>query len=389
MRIRYIVPIKAKTIIPDHWEFPVLSGVCHIVEDGGLAKALEIVFHNQRVELAPTIRELESGPAKYAIEAHDHLMSMVQHTLDQAMSFLQCYYDIGLAIDEMEAKYEGESPAEEESIAVKSMRAGKQEHTHWVTFDMLTRAIMAAEQGPGPKFEAALLSSARDALFRQRFIDSFRYSFLLTEFMYGGGQFKSVSLKAALKQSSELRRAIEAVLKGRIRLPDPESSDTATLLAANPSVDDLIDHLVDKRGFYFHGNIKRKDTWKPEQQEQAKSLAFVAIDIASTVAQQAAAPMFDETLNQRYFEYAKKAGAKIVLQVDCKFKLPEENISRGHQINFTTPGTKVTPKLAQGIAKQFLEIFEQQYPTAGLESIECVIQGTQEKAFEMKFYTTK
>lgn len=386
MRIRYTVPIKTKTIIPDHWEFPVLGGVCRVLEEAGLARALEIVFHNQPIELAPVIQELESGPAKFSIEAHDHLISLVRHTFEQAMSFLQCYYDIGLATDEIEAKYESENAAEEGRIAVKSMRVGKQEHTHWVTFDMLTRAVMAAEQGPGPKFETALLSSARDALFRQRFIDSFRYSFLLIEFIYGEGQFKGAGLKAALKQNSELRKIIEATLAERIQAWDVEASDTMALLKGNPSADTIIDHLVDKRGFYFHGNIKRRDTWKPEQQDQAKSLAILVIDIASTVAQQAATAMFDDNLNHKHLEYADRAGAKIVLEVKFTFKVPGENFSRDNQVTFTAPGTKLTPRLVQGVAKQFLELFEREQPTAGLERVDCTIQGTQEKAFEMKFY---
>ena len=68
---------------------------------------------------------------------------------------------------------------------------------------MITRAIMAADKYEGPRFEATLARSARKALGAQEFINSFRYSFLLIESLYGEGQFKKAGLQTALKGSQE------------------------------------------------------------------------------------------------------------------------------------------------------------------------------------------
>lgn len=389
MRIRYIIPIKSKIIIPDHWEFPVLGGVLHVVEEKGLVKALEVVFSNQSIDLAPSIQEGGSGPAKFSIEGHDSLLPTVQSVLDGAVSFLECYSDIGLATNEIEAKYEGESAEEEARIHIKSMRVGTHEHSSFLTFDMFTRAIMAAQKGPGPKFEVALISSARNAISSQRFIDSFRYSFLLIEFMYGDGQFKSASLKEAFKKSVELRAIIEEALVEVLIPPRAHASDTLNLLRSNPSVDTLIDHLVDKRGFYFHGNIQRKDTWKPEQQEEAQVLALITVNVASSVAMRATAPMFDAELNKTHLEYARQAGAMLVFQIKYTFTIPGEKLPYENQMNIEAPGTKVAPRMAFNIAQHFMKAFERQLPTAGLEHAECIVQGTAEKVFDIKFYVEK
>src|SRR5690606_4491986 len=123
-----------------------------------------------------------------------------------------------------------------------------------LSFDMFTRAIMAAEKYDGPRFEATLVGSARKALETQGFINSFRYSFLLIESLYGKGQFKKEGLQAALKTDQEFRDIVEFAIKDMIPAKDDHSSDTAKLFATKPTADDLINHLIEKRGFYFHGN---------------------------------------------------------------------------------------------------------------------------------------
>lgn len=387
MRIRYTIPIKSELIIPDHWDIPIQGGTCRVIEENGRAKALEIAFTDQPLTFAPHIEKLTEGAAKISITGRDQQIAFVKRQLDDAMAFLHCFHDIDLETNEIEAKYEGETPEEEQLISVKAMSMAKHKPPLPLTFDMLTRAIMAAENSAGPKFEATLASTARKALSEQQFINSFRYSFLLIESLYGEGQFKSAGLKSTLKGNTGFVEIVKAALKDRIK-PRPEhTSDTSTLLAGTPIADDVIDHLVDKRGFYFHGNVKRRDAWKPEEQGAAEALALLAISIAQDIAQQAAAPMFEESYAKRHFADAKKAGAEIVFQIKFKFREPEEKFQREHQMNFQMPGTKVTPRMALTVAQAFFQNFEHNLPVAALESAECTVQGSGEKVFDIQFHS--
>lgn len=386
MRIRYIIPVKRALVIPDHWLIPFQGGTCRVVEKDGYVQALEIVFTGLPISDAPSVTELHGVREKFSIAMHDDQFGFVKRQLDDAMAFLHCFYDIELAVDEAETKYEGETPGEEEQIQIKAFSAGKHKPVLPLTFDMLTRALMAAEVATGPRFEATLATAARKALSEQHYIDSFRYSFLLIESRYGEGQFKSASLKAALKNSAEFTAIVEMAVKSRIPCRAAHKSHTATLLSGEPSVADVIDHLVDKRGLYFHGNTKRKDAWRPEAQEIAEALALLAIGIAQLIAQKAAAPMFDGKLSTRYREDAKKVGAEIVFEIKFKFREPGEQFQREHQLNVNVPGTKVAPGVAFHVAKHFFEYFEQNLPVAGLENAECTLQGSGEKVFSMKFH---
>lgn len=376
-------------MISDHWDIPIQGGVCRVVEKNGRAVALEIVFSHQPLTYAPYIEELANGPVKMSITGRDDRVIFLKRQLEAAMAFLHCYFDIDLATNEIDAKYEGETPEEEEQISVKSMCSSRYKPPLFLTFDMLTRAIMAAENADGPRFEATLLSTARKALSEQQFINSFRYSFLLIECLYGEGQFRSLGLKNALKANKEFVAIVEAALKDQIQPKAEHASDTLTLLLGAPSTEDVIDHIVDKRGFYFHGNVKRKDAWKPEEQGAAGALALFTIVVAQSIAQQAAAPMFKEAFTARHCEDARNSGAEVMVHISFKFRQPEENFSRENQLNVKMQGTKVTARMSIVAAQQLFQFLEHNLPTAALENATCNVLGSGERVFDMQFHVKK
>jgi hypothetical protein len=157
----------------------------------------------------------------------------------------------------------------------------------------------------------------------QEFINSFRYSFLLIESLYGNGQFKTPSLQAALKSNQEFRNIVDLAIKYDSAKND-RNSDTAKLISTKPNADDIINHLVEKRGFYFHGNIKRKDARNPDEQDSAESLALLAIGIITKITMKAAEPMFVAELEKRHFEDAMQVGAKIVFEINSDSVNPKK-----------------------------------------------------------------
>lgn len=387
MRIRYIVPFKSKIIIDDHWEIPMQGGKLRIIEESGYAKTIELTFEKQPLEYAPSFQKRAPYEAMTTITGHDERMAFVKRQLDNAATFLECFHDVELITEEIEAKYEGETLEEETRLSIKSISMGRHDSALPLSFDMFTRALMAAEKYDGPRFEVAFVKSARKMLKNQEFINSFRYSFLLIESLYGNGQFKTPSLQAALKSNQEFRNIIELAIKDMIPAKNDRSSDTAKLILTKPKTDDIINHLVEKRGFYFHGNVKRKDAWKPDEQDAAESLALLAIGIITKITMKAAEPMFVAALEKRHFEDAMHVGAKIVFEIKFRFREPEENFDRQHQFNITMPGTKVTPRTAFAVAQHFLHVFQHNQPVSALYEAECKIQGTEEKVFNLTFHT--
>lgn len=385
MRIRYTIPFDRKIIVDDYWEIPIQNGKLKIIEEGGYAKGFEVIFENQPLNLAPHFQPPKDGGIPN-ITSRDNLLPTIKKQLDNAASFLECMFDINLTTDNADAKYEGETPEEENLISVKGLSIGKHEPVLPLPFSMITRAIMAAEDGKAPKFEATLVTSARQALSSREFINSFRYSFLLIESLYGKGQFKKDGLKAALKSDQEFVDIVDFSVKDMLPAQNDYDSDTAKLLKSKPAANAVIEHIVEKRGFYFHGNVKRKDAWKPDEQAPAETLALLAIAISSQISMKAADRMFAQDLEKRHFEDAMRAGAKIVFEINYKFKEPDENFTRQSQFKITSPGTKVTPRSAFEIAKYFLDTFQDNQPASSLIKAECLVQETGQKVFDLTFH---
>lgn len=386
MKIRYIVPFKRPIIVDDHWEIPIQGGRLRVLEQEGFAKALELTFENQPLEYAMRIKDHPEGQTKMTITGHDKRLIFVKKQLEDAATFLECIYDLELNTDEIKAEYESETPDEDAEIAIKGFSTKRRTPTLPLSFDMLTRALMASEKNDGPKFEATLVKTARNALAEQEFINSFRYSFLLIESLYGEGQFKKAGLQAVLKANQEFRVLVESAIQDAIPAKNDRTSDTAKLLEANPEVDQVIDHLVDKRGFYFHGNIKRKDAWKPDDQGKAESLALLAMGIVSKISFKAADLIFQPEFEQRHFEDAMRAGAKIVYQINFKFRELEEKFERQQEINIAMAGTKPTARTALAVTQKFLQLFEENLPSSALLKAECIEQRTGQKVFDLTFH---
>lgn len=384
MRIRYRIPFTQKLIVLDHWEIPLQGGVCRVIEDDGIAKSLEVVLSGQSVELAPRIEGEEQEGSIPTIVNDDRNLGFLRVQLEDAMAFLKSQFDIGLDWEEVDASYEPESAAERDQIHVFDFKVHRHVPATVLSFEILAGAIICAEKERGPSFEATLVATAREAMTQQRYIDSFRYSFLLIEALYGDGKFKTVELKKALKKDVGFTRAVEIGCQTARTFPKLTPSDTTKLLESG-SVEQIIDHIVDKRGVYFHGNLKRQGAWRPQRQEDAHALAALCSAIVLQICHEAAKPMYAPAVAKRFREYAVRAGAQSMYQINFTFRMPEDGVPRNHRLRLGMNGTKPTGLVVVEVIKHFIAFFEKHAPMGSLEYAVCVIEGTGEEVFEMKF----
>lgn len=351
MKIQYLIKLKKPIRLEDHWPMPFMGGQLRMVVEDSLTTGLEAVFTSQPVKYAPKVSH-HPVTGQMTVKGSDDLFPFVRIMLESAFAFLQCYFDVEIVMGEVEVHFSPETDEEKDQIDLPSMSIGKADRPASIPFDLFTRSVMAAETSGGPQFEATLVIAARHALEQEKYIDSFRYSFLLIEALYGEGKFKSAQLKDALKGNASFVTLVATALKKPLPAKHPKKSDTGTLLTSGPTPETVIDHLVEKRGFYFHGNVKHKNAWKPHDQANAEALALIAIEIIMLISHEAAAPMFRDELVQRHYENAKKVGAIMTLKVDFHFREPDESFDQKQTINVTMPGTKVTSQMAQHVANE-------------------------------------
>lgn len=386
MIVRYKINLRDPIYLEDHWPIPMMGGNLSAVTRDEMVIGFEIIFSGQPVNFSPEIIPKGIGDAKYTISHRDKLFPFVKMRLQEAFSFVQCYFDVEILVDEIEVEYAGETDEEEKQIKIKSYESKKEKPTRIVPFYLFTRAVMAAETGNAPKFEAGLLKMARTEMLQERYIDSFRYSFLLIESIFGDGKFKAVHLRDALKANDEFVEIVSTALNERMSPKHSRNSDTEILLSKTPKPPTIIDHIVEKRGFYFHGNVKRKNAWRPNEQESAESLCLLTFSIANLISQAAAAPMFDDSLSQRHLDDARRTGAIMPMNVSFRFRDPQDSFDRHGNLRVTYPGTKVTSKMAVSAAKTFLDKFEELAPVGQLISATCTLQETDENIFDIQLH---
>lgn len=387
MIIRYKFKLRDPMILEDFWPIPIMGGKLIATQNDGKITGFIAEFKGHDPGSSPALIQNDEGEVKAHIVGRDELLPLVKFQIEEAFSFLQCYFNVEVISDEIQTEYIAESEDERQHIKVMSFNTAKNYINPLVPFDLFACAVMAAEKNSSPILESRFLQMARGELFRERYIDSFRYSFLLIESVYGGGKFKSAQLKQELKQNLNFVRMVKTAMADRLKPKrDRKQCDTENLLSANAKVDDVIDHIVEKRGYYFHGNVVRRNPWRPHEQEEAESLSLLTLAIANQIAIDAAKPMFDERFVAQYHEAAKEAGAIMKVKVTFRFREPGENFEREGGVQMNVPGTTPTAKQAVYLASYFLEYFKGQLPAADLLSAECTEaeSGKQLFVFQVK-----
>lgn len=387
MRIVYTVKISSPIVLEDYWPVPFLGGTLVPIVEDGVVRAVEVSVSGQPISFAPQWKAERKGQVAGTVSHDDKLQPFVEFQLRDAFTYLQCLFDVEIDLEDIETKFFAETPEEEKALVIHSWKTGKEKSPLILPYDLWTRALLAAEKSAPPHFESTLVHAARAEMLAQRYIDSFRYSFLMLEALYGDGKFKADQLKAAFRASPELVGAITFVLGNEPLKPKKASgSDTEALLSASPTPESIIDHLIEKRGFYFHGNVRRRDAWKPHQQEAAEALSLLALEIAMKISADAAAAIFLPEHSQNHFKNAEKAGAVMTLHVSFEYEEPQQIVPRTAGVNMRVPGTKVTRKLAVYAAQQFLQLFESRTPHANLKKASCVVEGKNLPVFELTFH---
>ena len=265
-----------------------------LVENEGLVSGVKISFAGQSVHLAPELAKLDQGRVKANIIFRDGALHKdVEQRLHRALSFVQCFFPIELALGAVKTEFEAEDESEEAFIGLPEFSRRNQIHTTEISFDMFSRAMWASENGFDASFIASLNVQARNSLSEERYINSFRYSFMAIEAEYGNGQFKSDKLKDTLKNSLEFKRVLETGIQASRSMPSRKRSSSDDIIEGG-EIDAVVDHIVDRRGHYFHGNRKKRDAWLPNEQGEAEALAILGVNVLSAIAVEHAAPMFDD-----------------------------------------------------------------------------------------------
>ncbi|PBB59113.1 MULTISPECIES: hypothetical protein [Mesorhizobium] len=341
MDVRLRFPLGNPIVLADSWPLEGYGAVIEFDRTGEQATAIIVTFRDQPVSLAPKITATPEKTEKSAI-------------VRRLSEYIGLYQGLDVRLDNVEVTFLGKTDQERDEIKLSKFNVSKAARKRRFAFSMLAQAFFAGESGDDPSFVSHMAGLAREALIAEEYIDAFRYAFLLCEALYGGGKFKTVQLVQAMHSNDQFRAIVEAAMNDFDTEPIHRRSNAKQLIAQHPTALAMIEYLVAQRGFYFHGNLERKDAWHPDHQNKAQELAEIAVGLAGGIAHSFADQMFKPEIASRYFENARKQGAIMTINVEMKFK-DEAGFEQNRTMRINTPGTRATNSMAMAVHAQFLE----------------------------------
>jgi hypothetical protein len=347
-------PLLKSIYLEDCWPLEGYGAVLEFERVSKEVKAIIVTFSGEPVVSAPTIAQITDGKVVAEIRVRDNAEPRAQTIVKRFSDYTNLHYTLQIDFDDVTTEYLAENDSEREAIKLHKHNRSRKDRKRAFPFSMIAQAFFAGEGPDDPSFAGHLTRAAREALIAEQYIDAFRYSFLLIEALYGDGKFKKHDLVHALDANHEFKGILVQTLSEISSTRDASVTAAMRLIQDLGTPEKVIEHLVDRRGFYFHGNIKRKDAWHPDHQSKAKAIAELGVSQAMAIAHTFSEPMYAPEISQKYFKNAQKQG--VIMTITVRFKLRDENgFVREGATNINTPGTIVTNALATGVHKNFLE----------------------------------
>jgi len=390
MDIRYRFTIRTPFILEDCWPIESRHAVIEFERSDDIATALLVTFRNQPIQLAPKVRQPADGSTSTSILLSYGFDDAARSIASRFRDYINLYFSIEIVVDELDVQFIPADDTEDKQIPIKRFQRSIDPEPAKIRFSVLAQSILAGEQDGDPSYASHMLRSARASFFEHRFIDSFRYSFLFFEALYGDGQFKQRDLiRAFLKSHDFIQLFIETqnAFRSDPLYLDPmlKNSEGAVFASKQESPTAFFEHIVEMRGFYFHGNLARRNAWRPERQEPAKGLAEFCIDLLGRIASRFADEMYGGGIADRMLENAKKQGAMLTIDVRYEFINEHQIISKGH-VAMRHPGNLVTGLLCFVVSKNFIEWYENRHPAVPLVSASAIHRETGAQVFNFQYF---
>ncbi|WFP75178.1 hypothetical protein [Mesorhizobium sp. WSM4906] len=354
MDVHVRFPLNKPITLPDSWPLEGHDVILEFECEDGEADAILVTFKDQPVNLSPAITQTPLAREKANIEIRGDYETKAAEIVRRLSDYIGLYQSLDVRLDDVEISYIGKTAQEREQIHVTKFNISKTQPRRRFAFSMLAQSFFAGEGGDDPSFVSHMAQLAREALITHKYIDAFRYAFLLCEALYGNGKFKTVQLVQALRENVQFHSIVENTISDFKTNPIHKGSDVQLLIIKYPTAAEMIEHLVAQRGFYFHGNLSRKDAWHPDHQQGAKGIAEVAVyGLVGGIAHSFSDQMFTPEIASRYFKNAQKQGAIMAIKVEIRFR-DQAGFDRQHILKLNTPGTRATNSMALDVHAEFL-----------------------------------
>lgn len=348
MKVALRFPVVRPIHVSDAWPLKVADATIELEREGTEVRAILVTFLGQALELGPVV---QGNGGTLNLKFQGVLEQRAKSIVSRFQDFLSLYFQIEIDTDHIERSYTGESPEEDDALIARGLTLDQTRSPSWIPFGIIAPAVFATESDADVSFTASMLRLGRRSLERKEHIDAFRYFFMILEGLFGAGQSRQAALRDAFLAAPSLVFAIQQTRSQLLSDPIERNSPARLLLGALTTPEQVVGHLVERRGFYFHSNPQRPGGWHPARQTEAEPLAWFTAALAQSVAMTFAEPIHHPSMGSRYLDEARRQGA--VMNLEIEFEVAENNDrrSRPNILTMEVPGTVLTTDLAMTLLK--------------------------------------
>lgn len=145
-----------------------------------------------------------------------------------------------------------------------------------ISFNLLALPIISAAKIKNHDVILSFYRRGCNDINQEEYIEAIYDFYFVLESAYANGKNKNYAVEKEFLKSDKLREHIESVRDDQQlgKFLKPEDKAKYRGLLNGKSVEELIQFIVNTRGFLHHHTQKRKDIWNPEKQEQFKAEAL-------------------------------------------------------------------------------------------------------------------
>jgi hypothetical protein len=173
-----------------------------------------------------------------------------------------------------------------------------------LSFDLVARSIIAADDAVAIETSLNFFRKGLVDFSETRYIEAFYDYYFFLESVFGDGKTKNYAVKEAFKNSPRLNGRIDEILKGtnsKLMIRHDQRSHFEQKFK-NKTVEEIIDYIVELRGYLHHHSIKRKDNWHPDDHYRFELDALLLHNIAYYIAMDIALPYLYEEKTLKIYQ---------------------------------------------------------------------------------------
>ena len=290
MKCRYTFKIRGHIKVAKLRPIKVHGWSFEFHQEGGLLSQLSVTVPANRPEDLPMITPNPSPGIKAHINVPAPLFLFVKREVRAIEALLSVFGVHQIDLNRFKTKWIPESEEEKASININDFSTdvakADTESMPPLPFDLLARCVIAADEATDVEMQLAFFRKGIVDFYEERFIEAIYDFYFFLESMFGEGQFKKHGVEEAFKKSKPLREAIEKVMANPAANATHRQSELESFLKKynGMSVEKIVEHIVELRGFLHHHTAKRKDIWHPEDHKRYGSEALLLRSIACCIA---------------------------------------------------------------------------------------------------------